>query len=242
MGLKAQQYLIWIGLVGAFGYFCALWLLMGVIPPIAPTLNAKTVVEFYAEHNTRCRIGGVVAMAAAGFWLAYGAVISAQMVRHESGFPIWSVLQAMASTFGAIIFAIPVLFWYVAAYTVTRNPEITATFNELAYLAFLTPIAAFTLQLLPLIVVCLASNRDGAYTAFPRWLAYLTVFMISAGDLPVLAVLFKTGPFAWNGIVGWWLPLAGFTVWVPAITVLLLRAIRHQAATENHAESRVLAA
>jgi hypothetical protein len=42
-------------------------------------------------------------------------------------------------------------------------------------------------------------------------------------------VLFKSGPFAWNGLVGFWCPALGFSVWITALAFALLRAIRHQA-------------
>jgi hypothetical protein len=238
MRSRAQEYLIWIGLAGATVYALSFWLLMGLVPPMSPTLKPDAIAQIFATDNMRFRIGGIVMMAAAGFWLPIGAVISMQLARHESGFPIWSVLQAMASTLGAWFFAFPVLIWYVAAFTVTRNPEITTTMNEFAWLAFLTPIAAFTLQLLPMIVICFTSQVDGRYTAFPRWLGYLSIWMIGAGEIPVMAILFKTGPFAWNGLISFWCAAVGYGIWISAVAFLLLRAVRHQAATEKIAHAR----
>jgi hypothetical protein len=227
MRLRAQQYLIWIGIALAVIYFLAFWLVMGLVPPMSPAQSPEAIAAIFAHDSMRLRVGGIIMMAAAGFWLPFGAVISMQMARHETGFPIWSVLQAMASTLGALFFAFPVLIWYVAAFTARRNPEITTTLNELAWLAFLTPIAAFTLQLLPMIVICLTSREDGRYTAFPRWLAYLTIWTLFVGELPVTTIVFKTGPLAWNGLV-FWCALIGYSMWFVAVSFLLLRAVRHQ--------------
>jgi len=237
MRLRAQEYLIWIGLAGATVYGLSFWLLMGLVPPMSPTLKPDAIAQIFATDNMRFRIGGVVMMASAGFWLPIGAVISMQLARHESGFPIWSMLQAMASTLGAWLFAFPVLIWYVAAFTVTRNQEITTTLNEFAWLAFLTPIAAFTLQLLPIIVICLTSQVDGRYTAFPRWLGYLTIWMVGVGDIPVTAVLFKTGPFAWNGLISFWCAVVAYGIWLSAVAFVLLRAVRQQAAIAEVADA-----
>lgn len=229
MRKRAQEYLIWIGLIGALVYALAFIMLMRMVPPMSPKLPPAAIAAIYSEHNKTLLVDAIIMMATAGFWLPIGAVISMQMRRHETGFPIWTLLQAMASTLGALFFALPVLFWYVTGFTAERNPEITATFNELSWLTFLTPIAAFTLQLLPMIVIGFTSDVDGPYTAFPRWMSYLTIWMIGMGDIPVLAILFKSGPFAWNGVVGFWCPALGYSVWITALALVLLRAIRHQA-------------
>jgi len=186
----------------------------------------------FARNNLQFKIGGIVAIAASGFWLPIGALISKQMARHERGFPLWSVLQAMASTIGAWIFGFPILIWYVAAFTPERDPQVTAALNEFAWLAFLTPIVAFTLQVLPVIVICFTSEVHGQYTAFPRWFGYLSIWALAVGEIPVLAIIFKSGPAAWNGLISFWCPAIGYSIWLTTFSYLLWRAIQHQTQTE----------
>lgn len=240
MQARAQRSLVWIGLIGGAIYFLTLWRMMGMIPPPSPGLDADAVVRLYADGGTRFRIGVIVMMATGGFWLPLGAVISLQLARHERGFPLWSVLQAMSSAVGAWIFAFPVLLWGVAAFTVTRDPQITLMLHEFSWLAFLAPIAAFTFQLLPVIVVAMTTKTDDAHSAFPRWIGYLTFWMLAAGDLPVLIFLFKSGPFAWNGLV-FWLALFGYAIWLLPLSYCLLRAIRRQQRAADAAGAGVAA-
>jgi hypothetical protein len=227
MKARTQRYMIWIGLAGGFIYFVTLWLMLGMIPPPSPGLDAAAVVQLYTHGGMVLRVGVVIMMTVSGFWLPLGAVISLQIARHEPGYPIWSVLQAMSSAVGAWIFAFPVLLWGTAAFTVTRNPEITLMLHEFSWLAFLSPICAFTFQLLPIIVVALGSKAETPLNAFPRWIGYLTIWMLAVGDLPVVIYLFKSGPFAWNGLV-FWLALCGYASWTLPLSYALLRAISHQ--------------
>jgi uncharacterized protein (DUF983 family) len=44
----------------------------------------------------------------------------------------------------------------------------------------------------------------------------------------VMCLLFKTGPFAWNGLFVFWIPLAVFGSWFVVMSLLLLRAIKNQ--------------
>jgi hypothetical protein len=40
-----------------------------------------------------------------------------------------------------------------------------------------------------------------------------------------ILVFFKGGPFAWNGIMTFWVPFGAFFMWIIVMTRLLLRAV-----------------
>jgi hypothetical protein len=39
--------------------------------------------------------------------------------------------------------------------------------------------------------------------------------------------IFKTGPLAWNGLLGFWVPVSFYFVWVIGTTIMTARAIRN---------------
>ncbi|WP_433566617.1 hypothetical protein ACQP1O_16285 [Nocardia sp. CA-151230] len=45
-----------------------------------------------------------------------------------------------------------------------------------------------------------------------------------------LVLFFKDGPFAWNGIVGIYIPLAAFAIWMGAISYEVHKALTQQIA------------
>jgi membrane protein implicated in regulation of membrane protease activity len=47
-----------------------------------------------------------------------------------------------------------------------------------------------------------------------------------------LAVFFKDGPFAWNGLIGFWAPITIFAIWLCVTTYLLRAAVQREAAAE----------
>ena len=55
----------------------------------------------------------------------------------------------------------------------------------------------------------------------------------------ILVIVFHTGPFAWNGIFAFWLPLTVLGTWFFVMTVPLLQAIKQQ---EREQESKQSAA
>jgi hypothetical protein len=60
---------------------------------------------------------------------------------------------------------------------------------------------------------------------FPRWSGYLGLLMGWIQVAASLLVYFKTGPFAWNGLVSWYIPLTDFFLWFVIMTVLTTKAI-----------------
>jgi len=51
----------------------------------------------------------------------------------------------------------------------------------------------------------------------------------------VLAVFFKTGPFSWNGVMGFWIPVILFVVGMTVTMVLLLQRARYEQGLETAA-------
>jgi hypothetical protein len=232
MNASSQRALIWIGIVLAVIYSFALVALLGFIPAPSPSLGVAEVVQLYARHNLQFRFGVALMIISGAFALPWGVVITAQMAREEKGFPIWAALQLVATTLGVWLFAFPPVLWGVAAFTVTRDPALTMLMHELAWLAFVTPVSFFAFQLIPVAVICLRKTND-KYSAFPRWLGYLTISLAIVGELGFAAMLFKSGPFAWNGLFTFYLPLVFYGAWETAIIITLLRAIGHQERTQT---------
>ncbi|WAJ43386.1 hypothetical protein OK015_19515 [Mycobacterium sp. Aquia_216] len=59
----------------------------------------------------------------------------------------------------------------------------------------------------------------------PRWVGWFNVFFVL--DLIPLSIIFffQTGPFAWNGLFGFYLPFATFWVWFFVMTYTVRRAL-----------------
>lgn len=231
----AQRFLIYSALVGGVLYGIGFWKLTGFIPPPSPTLSAPEVVQLYADENLKFRIGVVVCLIAGGFNAPWSVAIAVQMARCERGVPVWAIAQLTAGILGTILFMAPPLFWGVAAFSVDREPALTLLMHELAFLTLVTPVSFFWLQALPIAFIGLR-RTDIAHSAFPRWMGYMSAWLIACAELGVVAQLFKTGPFAWNGLFTFWIPLLAFTAWFSLLSYTMLKAITRQ--EHAHAESQ----
>ena len=97
--------------------------------------------------------------------------------------------------------------------------------NDTAWLLFVAITSTPILQTLSIGIAIFLDTPDNPNPVFPRWAGYLN-FWIAMMFLPgSITVFFHTGPFAWNGILVWYLPLTAFAVWMVTMSILVLRAI-----------------
>jgi hypothetical protein len=45
-----------------------------------------------------------------------------------------------------------------------------------------------------------------------------------------MIVFFHDGPLAWNGVIGFWVPVVAFFIWIVAVAVVVMRAIDRELA------------
>jgi hypothetical protein len=68
----------------------------------------------------------------------------------------------------------------------------------------------------------------GVPQLMPRWVAYLS-FFVTLSFLEILLQLllfFRSGPFAWHGVVTYYVILIGFFGWMAAVSLYVLKALR----------------
>jgi hypothetical protein len=208
------------------------WVLLGgYFPPHSPTATGIEMTSFYQSNPIRIRLGLLFSMWGTAALLPFSAVIAAQMVRIEGTFPVWSYTQLAAGAGTVLTLAFPFLFWAVAAFRPDRGADLILLLDDLAWI----PFAAMTVPFLmiPICVAIVGFMDTSEHPVFPRWACYFNLwadFLILPGGL---AIFFKTGPFAWNGLFGIYIPLITFGIWFGVMTFLLTRAINRQALAER---------
>lgn len=72
--------------------------------------------------------------------------------------------------------------------------------------------------------LCSLGDNNNRY---PRWIGFVN-FWIAILFLPgVLLPFFKSGPFAWNGLIGFWLVAFAFFGWIIMMWWSTVRAIKN---------------
>lgn len=205
--------------------------LAGFIPPHPPTMSAAELVVFYEHNRLGIRAGQLIGIVSSALILLWAGPISAQMARIEKGpLPMLSMIQYCAAVVLMVLFMICGLIWTVAAYREDLSPELLRTLNDAGWLVFVMAYPEYVVQLGCVAVIGLMDKRAKPF--LPRWACYFTCWVAFVGIGGGFATFFKSGPFAWNGLLGFWLPVAFFLVWLGVMLVFLLKAIARQEAEE----------
>jgi hypothetical protein len=199
-------------------------ILAGLWPPPHPSASAAQIASFYTGHLTRTRVGLCLMMTGIALLIPWGASIAAQTNRITSGSPVFTYAQVAAVAVSTMIGVLSIVIWGTAAFRPDQlSPGTTRALNDLAWLFFAfdwSPLFVWYLA----VALAIFGDRDES-PIFPRWSAYLGLWVAILSVPGGAVILFKTGPLAFNGIIGIWIPLGVFFAWIVVMTVLTIKAI-----------------
>jgi hypothetical protein len=214
--------LLWLG---AFVFIA------GFIPPSAPSDSATEVVLRYTRDHNAIKLGMVISMLGSALLVPWAVAISGQL-RRIDGAKALADVQMVSCALLSLEFITPIGVWMAAAFRYDdRAPDVTQALHDLGWILFVTVIWSMWIQLLAIGAAILIDRSPEP--VLPRWLGYLQIW-VAILVLPAGIVLFfKNGPFAWNGLVGIYLPLVAYVIWIIATTVVVDRALVRQIAQAN---------
>jgi len=236
--MQHQRLCAWSGVVFDIFFMVGWCFIAGLFPPPSATASAEEIAAFYAGNTFAIRAGLILAMAGCTFYVPFVAVISAQMRRIKGVSPALVHTQSLGGLAGMLIILIPVMIWMSATFRPERDPQLILLLNDLGWLLFTITFAPFVSQNVALALAILGDKSP--QPVFPRWAAYLNLWTGFSFIPAVLIIYFKTGPFAWTGLIGLWIPLGLFTIWIFVMFGLLLRAISQESEVAIPQESPVI--
>jgi len=228
MEARVQRVLIWTGPLMVLIWFATFIFVMGFFPPSRPSASAEEIRQLYADNPTLIKLGLVIVMAASALLVPWAAAISGQLKRID-GARALAATQLVSCGLLSLEFITPIGVWMAAAFRSDgRAAEITEALHDVGWILFVTVIWSLWMQMW-CIVAAIFIDRDPR-PILPRWLGYLTAWAAILITPAGLVLFFKTGPFAWNGIVGIYIPLAAFAIWMGAISYQVHKALTQQIA------------
>ena len=141
-----------------------------------------------------------------------------------------TLLQAIAGSLNTMAFFFAGLFMAVAAYRPDRSPELILLLSDLVWTIFI-PIPVWVADVQLLVIGIAVLGAPPSRKALPRWTGYLRLFSILLYTPGAIACLFKAGPFAWDGLLSFWVAAIDFPIWRIGMSVALIGAARRDAAT-----------
>ena len=221
----------WSALAAILLFYLAMGPGFNFLPPLSPALSADAFAEHYRSNLVGARLGSILMMTGVALLLPLFGAMSAAMLRMH-GRPVALAWTQMAS---AVVTFFPLFgnsfFFAAAAFRPERAAADILLLNDIGWLWLVMPTPAALIQLVVFGIAILGDDVERP--VLPRWLAYFN-FMVGVLFLPgVFIPLFKSGPFAWDGLLAFWVPLVVFGIWTPVMARAFIKLGRQMSRAEQ---------
>ena len=221
---KQQWLCLWSGPLYLVLFGIGFWGLSGFVPPPSPTLGAEAIAAMYRDNSFGIRFGQALVCLSAGLQVPWAALIATQMRRIPGCSREMVYTQLCAGSAGSVFFTLPSLIWLAASFRPERDPQLTWLLNDLGWFFFVPPVTLAMVQVAAFGVGILSDPSKRPL--FPRWLGYYNLWLAIIFAPGAIIAFFKTGPFAWTGLLTFWLPAGAFFTWFIVMWFLLRKALR----------------
>jgi len=196
------------------------------LPPIDPGLTADQTAAFYREHSTSIRAGMVFLMFAGGAWVPLSALMVAHIHRMEGGsFTPLAWISAFGGCLNSLGIVLPALIMATAAYRPEADADVIRLASDLGWIFYIMNVTPALMQAISFGAATL--NDRSATPLFPRWLGYFNLWAAFAFFFGFLVCMFKSGPFAWNGLLAFWLVVVVFCSWAMLMAVMFIKVAKN---------------
>lgn len=218
----AQRVCAWSGPLFVF-IFLACLIIMDFLPPPSPAMDAAQIADMYEQNRLGIRFGGTIILQACILMILCVIAIAFQLRRIEDS-PIFSTILLISGVCANFLFVFVATAWTMAAFRPDRAIEDIQAWNDLGWMFLLMQVTTLSMQGIAIGLAILLNTKK--QTLFPRWVGYYNLWFAILFLPGALITFFKTGPFAWNGILVFWLALGLFTSWIFIMAWSTDRAIR----------------
>ena len=210
-------------------------LLAGLIPPPSPSLGPHELADALIGDSITFRIGVLLMCISLPFYGLFTAGISAQIKRIEGDI---SPLANAELGFGMLNLMLALLagsFLLTAAFR-DRPDQVIQMFSDMAWLPLIALWMPAASQWLVTALAIFCDDRDDPI--LPRWAGYASLWVVTLTFPSTIIFFVHSGPFAWNGIIGFWLTVTAFFAWIVAMTIALVQAAKRQTSEPRNWDDR----
>jgi hypothetical protein len=198
-------------------------------PPLDPLLTAEQVKAVYVDNQLNIQLGFMMMMFAIPFGYVFSGYLGRLVADIEGKFGVLATVTMLSSFSTYLILGLSALLWQFLAF----RPEVydantMLMFNDLVWLSFILLVPPTLPMYVTLALVAFQDRSPNPI--FPRWYGWLNVWATVLFLGGVGCLFFLDGPFAWDGLFAFYLPLFDFTVWVICTLTLIWKYIKRQEA------------
>ncbi|MCX2930064.1 hypothetical protein ORI20_07255 [Mycobacterium sp. CVI_P3] len=226
---RIQLFGAWCGVIYTLLIFGGWGIVAGLLPPIAPSAGPEQVARLFAEDTMRIRVGMIIVMFSALMLFPFVAVIAQMIARIEGGAGVLTYTFLLGGAGNMVLSFYPPMWWLTAAYRPDRSADLLYLVNDTAWLQFIGGVSIYLAMPLSIMVASLCDKSPNP--VFPRWSGYAMGWIALITIPDQMLFFFHGGPFAWNGVLGLWIPAVMFGLFFLINTFVIRAAVLRERAT-----------
>jgi hypothetical protein len=215
------------------------FLIAKLVPPPSGNESAAQISAFLNHNTNGIRWGLIIAMFGAALFGPWIGIITKQIKRIEGPNSPSAYTQLALGSLLLLEFIFPLMVLEVAVFRPNRSPAEILLLSDLCWIPFLGLVFTFVVELVVTAITILQDPHE--QPIFPRWVGVFSLVVVVATAPACLLMVYKTGPFGWNGALAWWIPLVAFGLWVFVMTAVMLQAVDRESVEEGPEPSGVTA-
>lgn len=227
---KIDQWICWWTIPIFYAIFGLIFVVLTrVMPPPRPDASTDQIVAFFRDNAPTIRIGFALLLFFIGFTGVANGLIALQ-IKRMSVAPVFAYGYIASLVVGAVPGCLMAAFSFLAAaFRPDRDPHIITMLYDMALLSFVGSLGCFCAQNAVLALAIFLDRND----VLPKWLAYMSIWMIVTELLAGPVFIFTSGPLAWNGSISFYVGTVIWVLWQFCIIALLYRNIKQQSPDEQ---------
>ncbi|MDV3127779.1 hypothetical protein M1247_22875 [Mycobacterium sp. 21AC1] len=227
---KIDQWICWWTIPIFYLLFGLIFVVLTrVMPPPRPDITDDQIVDFFLANALTIQIGFALLMFFIGFTGMANGLVALQ-IKRMSVAPVFAYGYIASLVVGAVPGCLMASFCFLAAaMRPDRDPQIIAMLYDMALLSFVGSLGCFCTQNMVLALAIFLDRND----ILPKWLAYMSIWMVVTELLAGPVFIFTAGPLAWNGSISFYMGTVIWVTWQFCLICLLYRNIKRQSPDEQ---------
>jgi hypothetical protein len=198
----------------------------GWMPLVSPQMDAESVAAMFRDNRLRIQVGLTLLGFSSMFYWAFAGAIATQMARIEGIHHPLTRIQMVAANGTAMAIMMLAFIGLAMAFRPDIEPTTMQLANDFLWLVFVGLYPPGVMQNLCIGFCILSDKREKEQKIYPRWVAFVNLWVAVLFLPGGYIAFFHSGPFAWNGILGFWPVGIGFFVWAGVMWWGTVRAIK----------------
>ena len=216
------KWCLYSGPIGVIIWMVGFTIFSTLLVPAAPSLTATELANHYFENLNGIRAGLLMSMIGPTMFAPFCGAICIVMKHIEGKYAPLAYTQLAVGIGGALLFIGPCMNLQAGIYRPERSVELIELASDMFWIPYVGAWMFAAMQN-ALIGVCVFSDKS--QNILPRWYGFFNLWLIPLYTPGSLLYFFKTGPFAWNGMLTWYMVVTVYCTWYFVTLAVFRKAI-----------------